>query len=85
MQCPVPRIDVLIGGADKGHGGKVKESFGKFKLSGYDGSEEEQAGLSRATLEISSELPSHFPLRPQKSYSTHFEVIFAPEVVFYRR
>ena len=45
----------------------------------------EQAGLSRATLEISSELLSHFPLRPQKSYSTHFKVIFALEIVFYHR
>ena len=35
-----------------------------------------QAGLSRATLEISSEFSSNFPLRTLNSYSTCFEVIF---------
>ena len=48
-----------------------------------------QAGLSRATLEISSKLSSklssNFPLRTHKSHSTRFEVIFTPKVVFYWR
>ena len=35
-----------------------------------------QAGLSRATLEISSVCYSNFPLRTLKSHSTFFEVIF---------
>ena len=56
-------------------------SFIIYKLD----NNKKQAGLSRATLENSSELSFPFPLRPQKSYSTHFEVISAPEVVFYCR
>ena len=44
-----------------------------------------QAWLSRATLEISSEFSSNFPLRTHKSHSVHFEVIFPSEVIFILR
>ena len=52
---------------------------------GLELSKYRQAGLSRATLEISSECSSIFFLRTQRSHSTHFEVIVTPEVVFHSR
>ena len=44
-----------------------------------------QAGLSRATLEISSEFSYNFPSGTPKSHYTRFEVISSPEVVFHWR
>ena len=45
----------------------------------------EQAGLSRATLEISSEFSSNLPLRTHKSHSARFEVSFTSNLFFYWR
>ena len=43
----------------------------------------EQAGLSRATVEISSEFSSNIPLQTHKSHSARFEVIFMSELFFH--
>ena len=60
-------------------------NFLKLNIEKVANNNKKQAGLSRATLENSSDFSSNFPQGAQQSYSTCFEVIFAPTVVFHWR